>query len=185
MVNSSQQRKYPKIWMPLTFRIALLAVFTALGVVIRQFKIPVVPEVVELTPGFIMPFLTGLVLGPGEGAICGLIVGIGGALTSTELFLIPIIGNIALGISTGVPALWRERIHRYLFIGLCIVSASIFGGFLPTYGISVIFMGLNPIGAAFFASIDAMQAIVWVVVALILDTGVIQPIIHRTFAPTP
>jgi hypothetical protein len=184
MVKIGKQSGYPKSWLPLAFRYALLIVFTALGVVIRQFfKIPIIPEVVELTPGFIMPFLTGLVLGPVEGAMCGLIVGIGGALTSTEFSLIPIVGNLALGLSTGVPTLWRHRIHRYLFIGLSTLSASIFGGFLSTYVISVYLMGLIPSAAAFYASIDAIQAIVWLAVAFILESGAVQPIIQKTFPP--
>ncbi len=185
MTDSGQKSGYPKSWMPLTFRYALLGIFAALGVVIRQYlKIPVIPEVVELTPGFIMPFLTGLVLGPVEGAICGLIVGISGALTSTEFSLIPLVGNIALGLSTGVPTLWRHRIHRIPFIGLCTVSASIFGGFASTYVISVFLMGLDPTAASFFATIDAVQAIVWLAVAFIIESVAVQPIIQRTFPTT-
>ncbi|MFX1475067.1 MAG: hypothetical protein ACFFCO_06310 [Promethearchaeota archaeon] len=186
MYKSATVSRYTKSWLPLTFRIALLVIFAALGVVLRQLAIPTWTLYVTLTPGFTMPLLTGMVLGPVEGIVCGLMVGISGAFAPIpEPVLIPIIGNIALGLSTGLPALIRERIPRPLFIAICLVSASLIGGFLPTFGVETLVFLEHPFGAAIIASLDAVQATIWVVVALFLDMGVIQPIIRRVFEPLP
>lgn len=186
MNGPAKVSSYTKSWLPLTFRIALLAIFAALGVVLRQLAIPTWSPYVTLTPGFTMPLLTGMVLGPIEGVVCGLMVGISGAFAPIpEPVLIPIIGNIALGLSTGLPALVRERIPHPFFIGICLVSAPLIGGFLPTFGVETLVFLEHPIGAAIAASLDAIQAIIWVGVALFLDIGVIQPILNRTFAPAP
>lgn len=167
--------------LPLSFRVALLAVFAALGVVLRIFSIPI-NVYVTLTPGFTIPLLTGIVLGPIEGVVCGLAVGISGALF--EPALIPIVGNIALGLSTGIPTLARRRLPRLLWAGLCIVSAAIIGGFLPTFG-GMIFYGVVPVAAAASASIDAGQAAIWAVVALLLDASVVQPILQHLLHYSP
>jgi hypothetical protein len=164
---------------PLSIRVALLAIFAATGVVFRYISIPTFSPYVTLTPGFIMPLLSGLVLGPIGGIICGTIVGISGAIFSTEPFLIPLIGNIALGLSTGIPVLFRARITRNLWIGLTILTASIVGGFLPTFSIEAI-VHLVPLSfAALTASIDAIQATIWVSVALFIDEVVIHPLLNR------
>lgn len=163
--------------LPTSLWIALLAVFAALGIVLRQVTIPTFSPYVTLTPGFIMPLLAGMVLGPLGGILCGVFVGISGAFW--EPYLIPIFGNIALGLSTGVPAFYRQRFHPYLWSSLCIVSAIFIGGFLPTFSIEVL-VALVPVPiAAMTASIDAVQAGVWVIFALLIVKVVVDPILHR------
>ncbi|MFX1564274.1 MAG: hypothetical protein ACFFDP_13305 [Promethearchaeota archaeon] len=162
--------------LPLSFRVALLAVFAALGVALRQVAIPTGNPYVTLTPGFTIPLLTGIVLGPIEGFVCGLMVGISGAIW--EPAIIPIVGNIALGLSTGVPTLARRKLPTLLWATICIASAALIGGFLPTFGGMIIY-GVVPVAAAVGASIDAGQAIIWAVVALLLDASVVQPLLQR------
>jgi len=165
----------PSIW------IALLALFTATGVIFRQISIPIFPPFVSLTPGFLMPLLAGMVLGPLGGALCGLFVGVSGALW--EFPLIPLIGNIALGLSTGIPSFYRNRMSPVLWMSLCVVSAMIIGGFLPTFIVEVLVIGFPPSIATLTASIDALQAIVWVVVALFLVMIIVDPILNRYRSP--
>jgi hypothetical protein len=162
--------------LPLSFQIALLAIFAALGVALRQVAIPTASPYVTLTPGFTIPLLTGIVLGPIGGFICGLAVGISGAVW--EPAIIPVIGNIALGLSTGIPTLARKRIPYIVWASVCFLSAIVIGGFLPTFSGEIIY-GIVPIAAAFDASIDATQAAIWVIVALLLEARVIQPLLER------
>ena len=161
----------------LSIWIVLLAFFAATGVIFRQISIPIFPPFVSLTPGFLMPLLAGIILGPLGGALCGLFVGVSGALW--EFPIIPLIGNIALGLSTGIPSFHRNRISPVLWMSLCVVSAMIIGGFLPTFIIEVLVIGFPPSVAAVTASIDAFQAIVWVVVAILLVLSIVDPILNR------
>lgn len=162
---------------PLTIRIALLALLAATGVILRQIAVPTFSPFVTLTPGFTIPLLTGLVLGPIGGAVCGLIVGISGALW--EPFLIPLIGNISLGLSTGLPTYFRLRIPQPFWTGLTIFLAMIFGGFLPTFCIEILVFLVPPFYAAVIASIDAFQAGIWVIVALLIYFGICEPFLRR------
>ena len=77
--------------LPLSLWVALLAIFSAVGVILRQVAIPTFSMYVTLTPGFVMPLLAGIVLGPIGGILCGVFVGISGALW--EPILIPLVGN--------------------------------------------------------------------------------------------
>ncbi len=165
----------------LSIWIVLLALFAATGVIFRQISIPIFPPFVSLTPGFLMPLLAGVILGPLGGALCGLFVGVSGALW--EFPLIPLIGNIALGLSTGIPSFYRNRMPPVLWMSLCIVSAMIIGGFLPTLIVEVLVVGFPPSVAAVTASIDAFQAIVWVVVAILLVVSIVDPILNRYRRP--
>jgi hypothetical protein len=165
----------------LSIWIALLAVFAATGVVFRQISIPIFPPFVSLTPGFLMPLLAGIILGPVGGALCGLFVGVSGALW--EFPLIPLIGNIALGLSTGTPSFYRNRMTPVLWISLCIVSAMIIGGFLPPFIVEVMVIRFPPSIATVTASIDALQAIVWVIVAILLVMSIVDPILNRYRRP--
>lgn len=165
----------------LSIWIALSAVFAATGVVFRQISIPIFPPFVSLTPGFLMPLLAGIILGPLGGALCGLFVGVSGALW--EFPLIPLIGNIALGLSTGIPSFYRNRMAPVLWMSLCIVSAMIIGGFLPTFIVEVMVIRFPPSIAAVTASFDAFQAIVWVIVAILLVMSIVDPILSRYRRP--
>jgi hypothetical protein len=151
--------------------------FAAVGILLRQVAVPTSLPFVTLTPGFTMPLLTGVALGPIEGLVCGLIVGIGGGLT--EPVLLPVLGNIALGLSTGVPSLVRGRLPYPLWASLCVVSGSLFGGFLPTFSIEVLVFLVNPIAAAAAAVADGLQGMAWAIVAVLLDKTAVQPLLQR------
>jgi hypothetical protein len=159
---------------PPVFRLVLLALFAALGVVLRRVELPTSLPDVKLTPGFTIPLLTGMALGPIEALACGLIVGISGALS--EMPLIPILGNPALGLSTGILSLARRRLPYPLWAGLCVMSGSFFGGFLPTFAVLFFF---QPVVALASGLTDALQAVVWTIVALLLDKMAIQPMLAR------
>jgi hypothetical protein len=167
--------KVPQL--PPVFRLAMLAVFAALGILLRQVALPTLLPFVTLTPGFTMPLLTGIALGPIEGLACGLVVGMSGGLT--EPALLPILGNIALGLSTGIPSLARRRLPYPLWAGLCVVSGSVFGGFLPTFAVEGLLFLVQPFAAAAAALTDGLQAIVWAIVAVLLDKKAVQPLLHR------
>ena len=168
--------------LPLTLWIAILAVFSAVGIVLRQVALPTFSPYVTLTPGFVMPLLSGIILGPLGGVLCGIFVGISGAFW--EPFLIPLIGNVALGISTGIPSYFRHKLHKISWITMCIISAMIIGGFLPTFSVEILLFGVPIFIAALTASVDAVQAGIWVVVAIILAQGVIDPILLRYRRPS-
>ncbi|MHA2313822.1 MAG: hypothetical protein ACXACF_00820 [Candidatus Hermodarchaeia archaeon] len=165
----------------LSIWIALLALFTATGVIFRQISIPIFPSFVSLTPGFLLPLLAGMVLGPLGGALCGLFVGVSGALW--EFPLIPLIGNIALGLSTGSPSFYRHKMPPVLWMSLCVISAMLIGGFLPTFIIEVVIIRFHPVIAMLTASVDAFQAIIWTVVAILLVIGIVDPILNRYRRP--
>ena len=162
--------------LPFSAWLALLTICSALGIVLRQVVIPTYTPYVNLTPGFIMPLFAGMLLGPLGGLCCGIFVGMSGALW--EPFLIPLIGNIALGLSTGLPSYFRHKIPDALWILFCVVLAVSLGGFLPTFTIEVLIVGLHPLFAALSASIDATQAGLWAVISLLLFCGVIQPLLN-------
>jgi hypothetical protein len=164
-------------FLPLTLWIALLAIFSAVGLVLRQVAIPTFSLFVTLTPGFVLPLLAGIVLGPLGGILCGVFVGISGAMW--EPFLIPLVGNVALGISTGIPTYFRHKLQRSWWMVVCLISAIVVGGFLPTFTIEVLLFAVPPSFAALTASIDAVQAGIWVLVAIILAQAVIDPILLR------
>ena len=157
--------------------VTILALFSAVGIILRQVAIPTFSPYVTLTPGFVMPLLTGIVLGPLGGLLCGVIVGMSGALW--EPILIPLLGNIALGVSTGIPTYYRHKLSRVSWTLICILSAVIIGGFLPTFVIEVLVFGVPMIVAALTASVDAVQAGIWVVVVIILAQRIVDPILLR------
>ncbi len=163
-------------------RIALLAVLAALGVVLRSISVTVIPNVVELTPGFFASEFAGMVLGLEGGIIVGTITGLVGALHGGEFPLIPLIGNIALGVSTAIVYLFMKKDSRIRDI-LVVVSAGIIGGFLPTFTITLMFIPITSEGialAAFSAMLDFFQAALWAIVGLpikrIVDRDLLGPL---------
>ncbi len=166
---------------PVTFQIVLTALFAATGVVLRQISLPTPLPYVTLTPGFTMPLLAGIVLGPLGGLICGAIVGLSAGLW--EPLIIPLVGNIALGLSTGIPSLFRHRMSSYLWRSFCFLGGIVIGGFLPTFMGEVVLL-VPPLIAAAAASIDAVQAGIWVSVAILLDAFTIQPFLTRNLHTT-
>ncbi len=163
--------------LPLSLWVTILAIFSAVGIVLRQLTIPTFSPFVTITPGFAMPLLVGLVLGPLGGILCGAFVGISGAFW--EPILIPLVGNVALGLSTGIPTYYRQKLNNVSWIILCIFSAIVIGGFLPTFSIEILILGIPLYIAALTAIIDAVQAGIWVIVALFLTQGLIEPILFR------
>jgi len=175
MAASRPQSSDANAWrVPPVFRVVLLALFAALGILLRQVAFPTSIPNVTLTPGFTIPLLTGIALGPIEGLACGLIVGVSGGLT--ELPLIPLLGNMALGLSTGIPSLARGRLPYPLWASLCVVSGGFFGGFLPTFAVLFFF---QPIVAVAAGLTDGLQGVVWTIVALLLDKTAIQPLLQH------
>lgn len=163
--------------LPPALRVVVLAMFAAVGILLRQVAIPTSLPFVTLTPGFTMPLLTGVALGPIEGLACGLIVGISGGLT--EPALLPVLGNIALGLSTGIPSLVRRRLRYPLWASLCVMSGSFFGGFLPTFSVEALVFLVHPIAATAAAVADGLQGMVWAIVAVVVDKAAVQPSLQR------
>jgi hypothetical protein len=78
-----------------TVALTTIAMIAALGLVVRYaIQIPVIPNVVVLTPGFMFSILGGIVGGIPGGAIVGAVVGTAGALSGTEIPILPMFGNI-------------------------------------------------------------------------------------------
>ncbi|MGQ4832748.1 MAG: ECF transporter S component [Candidatus Asgardarchaeia archaeon] len=149
-------------------RIALLAVLAALGIVLRSISITVIPDIVQLTPGFFVSEFAGMVLGLEGGIIVGAITGIVGAMQGGEFPLIPLIGNIALGVSTAIVYLFMRKDSRVRDL-MVVISAGIIGGFLPTFCITLMFIPITTEGialAAFSAMLDFFQAALWAIVGL-------------------
>jgi len=162
--------------LPFSLWLALLVVFSALGIALRQVAIPTYTLFVNLTPGFIIPLLSGMLLGPLGGIFCGVFVGMSGALW--EPFLIPLVGNIALGLSTGLPSYFRHKIPYSLWLILCLIFAICIGGFFPTFAVEVFVAQIPPSVAILSASIDAVQAGLWVIIAFFILRGVVKPLLN-------
>lgn len=161
-----------------TVAIVTLAIVAALGIVARfGIRITVIPEVVELTPGFMFSLLGGILGGLPGGVFVGAVVGLSGAMTGGEFPLLPMLGNICLGVGSGY-AIYiadRDTIKYYVLV---ILGGGIIGGFLPTM---TIFASLEAplLVNLFAASIDMMQAILWAVVALIVERAIFRPLVGR------
>ncbi|NWF95134.1 MAG: hypothetical protein HXY34_03240 [Candidatus Thorarchaeota archaeon] len=156
--------------------ITVLAMIAAIGIVVRMFvKIAVVPGLVELTPGFMFSLLGGVVGGIPGGVLVGTIVGIGGALAGGEPPLLPMIGNICLGIGTGIAWYASKDRNTYRFWVAAIVGGAVIGGFIPSMTIFASFTE-SLTGAVAVALIDAAQACLWAIVALLVDRLIIKPI---------
>ncbi len=176
--------KSPPIWKN-TALLTTLAVVAALGAVVRIFiKIPVIPEVVELTPGFAFSLLGGVIGGVPGGMLVGAIVGLAGALAGGEVPLLPMIGNICLGLGSGMAIHLAPR-QSVKYTLLVVLGGGIIGGFLPTL---LIFSSvIDPLAVNLAAAlIDMWQAMVWAVMALIIDDAIIRPIAGRyLYEPGP
>jgi hypothetical protein len=159
-----------------TAAITILAMISALGVVSRMFlRFTIVPGLLELTPGFLFSELGGVVGGAFGGILVGAIVGISGALGGGEFPILPLIGNIALGLGTGIAVhIERDRTRRS-YAAIAILGGGLIGGFLPTLGISLWLF--YPLEAAIFSAIlDGAQAVLWAIVALVVERIAIRPV---------
>ncbi|MBS3793821.1 MAG: hypothetical protein KGY80_02935 [Candidatus Thorarchaeota archaeon] len=152
-----------------TVMLTTLAILAAMGVWARLFvKIPIIAGLLELTPGFMFSELGGIIGGLAGGVFVGAIVGIGGAVAGGEPFLLPMIGNIFLGIGTG----WvikvahdRDSIRYRIMV---ILGGALIGGFFPSVTIFAFFTESLE-AAIIFALLDAFQAGLWAAVALFVE----------------
>jgi hypothetical protein len=159
-----------------TVAISTLAIVAAIGIVVRYaIQIPIIPNAVVLTPGFLFSILGGIIGGIPGGAVVGAIVGAAGALSGTEVPILPMFGNICLGIGSGYAIYFakRDTLKYYL---LAFLGAGIVGGFIPT--MTVFSSLVDPLVANLIAAtIDMLQAFLWVVVALIIEQRLVRPIL--------
>ncbi len=157
-----------------TAALTTIALIAALGLIVRYtIQIPVVPDLVELTPGFMFSILGGIIGGLLGGIVAGTAVGLGGALAGGGLSVLTLIGNIFLGIGGGYAIYFAKRDTRTYNI-LVVLGGGIIGGFLPDMTIFYT-IGLPFAVNMFFASIDMVQGFLWSVVALIVEKTIIRP----------
>ena len=150
-----------------TKQLAFVAVFSALGALLRYFvAITVIPGVVELSPSFLIPQLAGMLMGSIGGSLCGIIVGVAGSVRGEEFPLIPLLGNIALGLSTGIVKDFVSDEKIKLKKLLYVISGAFIGGFIPTFAISILFA--PAFAVVFYALFDAFQAGLWTFIGVIV-----------------
>ncbi|TFF68660.1 hypothetical protein EU520_00115 [Candidatus Thorarchaeota archaeon] len=138
-------------------------------------RFTVIPSLLELTPGFLFSELGGVVGGVFGGLLVGAIVGLSGAIGGGEFPLLPLIGNMALGLGTGIAIhIQSDRSSRSYAI-LAVVGGGLIGGFLPTLAVSLWLF--YPIEAALLgAVVDGAQAVLWAVVAVVVERIAIRPV---------
>ncbi|MFW9835190.1 MAG: hypothetical protein ACFFEK_14415 [Candidatus Thorarchaeota archaeon] len=158
-----------------TVALTTFAVIAALGIIVRYtIQIPIIPNAVVLTPGFMFSILGGVIGGIPGGALIGAIVGLSGALSGTEIPILPMFGNICLGIGSGYAIYFSKRDNLKYYI-LVIVGSGIIGGFIPT--MTVFYSLIDPLVVNMIAaSIDMFQAFLWAVVALFVERTIIRPL---------
>ncbi|MEM2142861.1 MAG: hypothetical protein QXQ81_06360, partial [Candidatus Thorarchaeota archaeon] len=136
-------------------------------------RITVIPGL-ELTPGFMFSMLGGIVGGLPGGIVVGSIVGIGGAIAGGETPLLPLIGNICLGVGTGIGFYVDTNRNSLRYYTSVIVGGTVIGGFIPTL---TIFSGFEFVAALIPALADAFQAFIWAVLALLIDLRMVRPLL--------
>ena len=158
-----------------TAALTMFAIIAALGVVVRYaVQIPIIPNAVVLTPGFMFSILGGIVGGIPGGALIGAIIGLSGALSGTEIQILPMFGNICLGIGSGYAVYFANRDNLRYYI-LVVLGSGLIGGFMPT--LTVFYSLIDPLIVNLIAaSIDMCQAFLWAAVALVVERTLIRPI---------
>ncbi|MFW9921330.1 MAG: hypothetical protein ACFFED_17150 [Candidatus Thorarchaeota archaeon] len=166
-----------------TAALAILAVIAALGLLMRYLiRITIIPELVEITPGFLFSELGGVIGGIFGGILVGLAVGIGGALGGGEFSLIPLIGNIFLGIGTGYAIHITKERDSMKYAVMAILGGGLIGGFIPDMTI-FLFLSETLEAAFLLAVIDMIQGFIWAAVAIILERMIIRPIAGHYLYP--
>ncbi len=166
-----------------TAALSILAIVAALGLITRYLvRIDIIPDLVEVTPGFVFSELGGIIGGIPGGALVGICVGIGGAMAGGELSIIPLVGNMFLGIGTGYAVhLTRERDSlRYAL--MVILGGGIIGGLFPDLTI-FLFLSDTLEGAIVLSIVDMVQGFIWAAVALFLERKLIRPIAGQYLYP--
>lgn len=139
----------------ITYKLALSGILGALGIILRSFYLEIIANV-QLTPGMIPPALAGMLMGLRGGLMTGLIVGVYGALISGEFPLIPLVGNVLLGVGPGLICEIVDDKRTLLKSVLYIVLTGVVGGFIPTF---ILLLALGPPAiAAFSALFDLANA---------------------------
>jgi hypothetical protein len=157
-----------------------MAIIASLGIVARIFvRFTVIPGL-EFTPGFMFSELGGLVGGLPGGILVGAIVGAGGAMAGGEMPLLPLLGNICLGIGTGIAVVVDRSRSSARYYVTALLGGAIIGGFIPTI---TIFSGFEFAAAFLPAVADAFQALIWAVVALSVERGLVRPIVGHYLYP--
>ena len=161
-----------------TVALTTIALIAAIGIVVRfTIQIPIIPNAVVLTPGFMFSILAGIVGGLPGGAIVGAIIGASGSLSGTEIPLLPMFGNICLGVGSGHAIYFAKRDSMKYYV-LVILGSGLIGGFIPTLTIFSSF--IDPLLVNLIAaSIDMIQAFLWAVVALVLEKIIIRPTVGQ------
>ena len=159
-----------------------IALVAALGLIVRYtIQIPVIPNVVELTPGFIFSILGGIIGGIPGGILAGSAVGLGGALAGSGISILTLFGNIFLGIGGGYAIYFAKR-DSTMYSALVILGGGIIGGFIPDVTMFYA-IGFPLVVNLFNASIDMIQGFLWGIVALIVEKALIRPIVgHYLYA---
>ncbi len=167
-----------------TVALTTLALIAAIGIVVRYaIQIPIIPNVVVLTPGFMFSILAGIIGGLPGGVVVGVIVGASGALSGTEIPLLPMFGNMCLGIGSGYAIYLANRDTAKYYL-LVVLGSGVIGGFVPT--MTVFASLVDPfIVNLIAATIDMMQAFLWAVVALVLEKTIIRPIVGQYLYSNP
>ena len=159
-----------------TVALTTIAVIAALGMIVRfTLQIPIVPDLVELTPGFLFSILGGVLGGIPGGIIAGTAVGLGGALAGGSLSILTLFGNLFLGIGGGYAIYFAKR-DTIKYNILVILGAGIIGGLIPSMTLFAA-IGVPFVANLFVASIDMAQGFLWAAVALIVERALIRPIV--------
>ena len=168
-----------------TVSLTILALIAAIGIVVRMFvRITLIPGLVEITPGFLFSLLGGIIGGVPGGIFVGAIVGIGGTVGGGEPPLLPMIGNIFLGIGSGLAIhVTKERNSRKYAL-MVVLGGGIIGGFIPS---ATIFASLiDPIEVILaVALLDMTQGFLWAIMALFVERRIIRPIAGNYLYPEP
>jgi hypothetical protein len=159
-----------------TITITTLAMIAAVGIVVRlTVRLVLIPGLVEITPGFLFSELGGVIGGIPGGALVGTIVGLGGAIAGGETPLLPLIGNICLGIGTGYAIHIVHNRDSLKYALLVIIGGGVIGGLLPSFAIFIL---TESFGLAFaYALLDFYQALGWAAAALLTEAYIIRPVI--------
>ena len=166
-----------------TVALATLAMLAAIGIVVRIFvRIPVIPGLLDLTPGFLFSELGGVIGGIPGGALVGAVVGLGGAMAGGEPPLLPMIGNICLGIGTGYAIHLRSNRDSAVYAAMVVLGGGIIGGFIPSM---TVFAAVTDSFEAtmLFATIDMLQAFLWAFVALLVERALVRPLVGHYLYP--
>lgn len=168
-----------------TVTLTCMIMIAALGIVARLFvRIPLIPNFVEITPGFLFSELGGIIGGLAGGILVGATVGIGGAIAGGEFPLMPMVGNIFLGIGTGYAIHLTTDRNSRRYAMMVILGGGFIGGFVPDM---TVFLPLTEsLAVALMAAVaDTIQALIWAAVALSVERIIVRPLLGQYLYPYP